>query len=371
MKRLVLSALLLISIIVKAQEPVLYFENSNLIAPAQQNGKWGYVNTKGEWVIPPTYVYAKPFNNGLAEVKMYAEGKARIGLINKENKLVTELKGYNISKYSEGLLVFKEGELYGYMDTTGNKVIPAQFNYCAPFREGKAAVTFKDGKIGYIDKSKKLFISPRFYSASEYSEGIAVVSTGIEAHKRKYSCIDDKGNQIIAPEYNWITSFSEGYAFANIGGYLENNVVLEGKWYIIDAKGNKVPASADSTLGVEIQSYPYILKFVNGVAWFPANVNGKQKFGLIDVKGKWVLEPKYEYVGKFSEGRASVFDNNRYGFIDAKGNIVIQNFFESVGDFHHGLAWFKVDEKYGVIDKNGKIVIDAKFQEIGDFAEVK
>lgn len=342
----------------------------NLLAPAKLNGEWGYIDGTGKWVIQPEYVYAKNFNTGLAEVKIYSGGRARLGLINRNNELVVELRNYNQSKFSEGFLVYKEGDLFGYMNIKGEKVIPAQFSYCGPFRESKAAVQFKEGKMGYIDPSKKLLISPKYFSASDFSEGMATVSKDADAGKRKYGCIDDKGNEVIPFKYIWISPFSESKTFANAGGYIENGIVLEGNWFILDKTGKTIPASADTMLGLEVNSYPYLLNFSNGVSWFPGQVNGKQRYGLIDTNGKWVLEPRYEYVGRISEGRAWVFENNRMGFVNTKGNAVISNYFESVGDFNNGLAWFKDDQKYGVIDRNGKIVIEAKFEEIGDFAEV-
>ena len=50
---------------------------------------WGYVNTKGEWVIAPQYFEAYPFVNNVATVKTW-EGLWR--LIDKNNEVIAEFE---------------------------------------------------------------------------------------------------------------------------------------------------------------------------------------------------------------------------------------------------------------------------------------
>jgi hypothetical protein len=40
----------------------------NGLAPIKSNGKWGYINQRGEVVIPFKYNFADSFKNGLAKV---------------------------------------------------------------------------------------------------------------------------------------------------------------------------------------------------------------------------------------------------------------------------------------------------------------
>ena len=41
----------------------------------------------------------------------------------------------------------------------------------------------------------------------------------------------------------------------------------------------------------------------------------KEKWGLIDENGKWVIEPTFEYISEFREGIACITKNGRAGFM--------------------------------------------------------
>ncbi|HEF3474383.1 TPA: WG repeat-containing protein, partial [Campylobacter coli] len=57
--------------------------------------------------------------------------------------------------------------------------------------------------------------------------------------------------------------------------------------------------------------------------------------------------------------------NGKWGFIDKNGEFVIEPKFDGVGNFSEGLARVELNGKYGFIDKSGKIVIEPKFDDIG------
>ena len=60
--------------------------NQSDLTPVEQNGKWGYVNSKKEIVIPPKFDDALPFSEKLAAIKMrdkwgYIDGKGRVIIV--------------------------------------------------------------------------------------------------------------------------------------------------------------------------------------------------------------------------------------------------------------------------------------------------
>ncbi|MBX9222493.1 WG repeat-containing protein, partial [Campylobacter coli] len=67
----------------------------------------------------------------------------------------------------------------------------------------------------------------------------------------------------------------------------------------------------------------------------------------IDKSGKFVIEPKFDYVWSFGEGLAAVELNGKYGFIDKNGEFVIESKFDGVGYFSEGLARVELNGKYG------------------------
>lgn len=87
------------------------FDYQGRMEPPGSSGesrKWGYVDRKGKWVVPPTFGSAAPFSEGLAVVGIWEKG------------------GYEMK--------------HGYIDKTGKIVIPASFTYAKSFSEGLAGV---------------------------------------------------------------------------------------------------------------------------------------------------------------------------------------------------------------------------------------
>jgi hypothetical protein len=119
--------------------------------------KWGYINKKGEFVVPPTYENAWPYFEGLAAVKL--DGK------------------------------------WGYIDPSGKVMIVPQFEDGAPrfsigeFWEGLAAVKI-GSQWGFINKQGQVVIPPRFVAVWHFSNGLAEVWDPDCAH------IDTSGNTV-------------------------------------------------------------------------------------------------------------------------------------------------------------------------------
>ena len=67
------------------------------------------------------------------------------------------------------------------------------------------------GKLGYIDKTGKVVISQQFDDVSPFSEGLAWAGIG-----DKCGYIDKTGNYVIAPQFDGASFFSEGLAAVRI-----------------------------------------------------------------------------------------------------------------------------------------------------------
>lgn len=172
-----------------------------------ENGDWGYINLKGNFIIPATYKFAHEFSEGKAAVspKKDAKGKPNkkglYGFIDKYNTMVIPplFQGSDI-QFSEGLCaVWDNG--YGYIDSIGNLVIPHEFDLGEHFTDGLAVFKPKDKnkQYGYIDKTGRTIIEPIFTSADNFENGLASVTIGKGYNQFKYGIIDKKGNYIWEP----------------------------------------------------------------------------------------------------------------------------------------------------------------------------
>jgi len=101
------------------------------------------------------------------------------------------------------------------------------------------------------------------------------------------------------------------------------------------------------------------------------NSEGNLKYGLINLKGEWVIQPMFDEALYLDEqGFSSATINDKYGIIDRKGNWIIQPMFESIFGFDEsGFARVKLNDKWGGINQKGDWIIQPMFESICGFDE--
>ncbi len=83
--------------------------------------------------------------------------------------------------------------------------------------------------------------------------------------------------------------------------------------------------------------------------------------------GDWVIEPRFESAGSFSEGLACVKLLGKWGYIKKDGEMAIPFKYENALDFSEGLAPVMIMNKWGYINDNGDLVIPFKFAKAEPF----
>ena len=323
------------------------------------NGRWGFIDETGKYVIDAKFIMVKPFSEGLAAVVIRENDNAPSTL--------------------------------GYIDQSGRIVIPPQFSGEGGergFSEGLAAIkVYKNNveKWGYIDKSGKIVIEPQFAAAGPFSEGRAMVGIAEPSWSidYKWGFIDTEGRWIAKPQYKSVNEFSEGLA----------PVLLNNKVGFIDRQGHMAITpqfDPDGASGCVINGRVGASRFSEGLAavQLKREVWGKE-WGFIDRLGNWVIQPAFACAAPFSEGLALIGVREdqgawRYGYIDKKGAIVIKPQFSEASSFEGKLALVtigltleqalvkaseggksdaevdkeleKFEQKYAYIDRTGKIV---------------
>jgi hypothetical protein len=282
---------------------------SQNLFPVEENGKWGYINNKGDIIIKPQFDLAGAFSDGMALIIL--------------------------------------DEKVGYIDETGKMAVAPQFETASPFSEGLAAVMV-DNKWGFINKKGRFLVEPRFALVSKFSNGLCRVKQ-TPASFDKWGFIDSTGNWAIGPEWDQACDFSEGLAAVcndhQQYGYINTRGSVE-----IPVKYSL--SITEKTSGLN----PTVHNFKEGLA----AVNGGNRFGYIDKSGKIAIDTIYEEAGLFSEGMAPVKFYGKYGYIDRSGKIRLKFNYIEAYEFSNGLAAVKTPEtngKLGFIDIKGNLVI--------------
>lgn len=151
------------------------------LAGVKKNGKWGYINQKGELVISYKYPDIFSFENGVAVVE---NNDFFYGAINKSGKTVIPFKYVYLTYPQDGLVGYhyesKSGYDIGYLSVkTGKKafkIIPTN-NDPQQFREGLTFVApVGDPRLNTIYKSsgQKIKLKNKYYDVMFFNNGYAL-----------------------------------------------------------------------------------------------------------------------------------------------------------------------------------------------------
>lgn len=116
----------------------------------RNNGKWGFMNNRGEIVISPKYDSCDVFKYGFAKVKI----GSKWGIIDRSGTQVIEAKHENISSGENGVFIFSEGSRWGVIDKTGKILVSPAFQTLTSFENDRALA--RAGKTFTIVKSPLL-----------------------------------------------------------------------------------------------------------------------------------------------------------------------------------------------------------------------
>ncbi|HSY61971.1 MAG TPA: WG repeat-containing protein [Cytophaga sp.] len=325
------------------------FAQTFIVQVKAASGKWGYVNLKGEYVIPAQFENCNPFaENGLAVVE---KNKLNVIINTKGEEIPTEIKGYQIIQgafgfapkgFQDGLLAVQVNKKWGYLNATGKVAIPLKYEYVTAFESGFAAASVGTNFFVLDTKGTETPVKiPGILELKHFSEGFAPFKTA----DKKLGFVNGKGEIAIQPQFSNVGYFFGGYAWAKTAEGKVGFINTKGEWVIkptFDGASDFDPVAkvarvkeVDTWLYVDVTGNKIYVKdtevwgdFADGLA------KGKQldKIGFYDAKGVWVIKPQFEGVREFKNGYAAAKSGDKWGVIDTSGNWVIKPTFDGIKD---------------------------------------
>lgn len=276
----------------------------------EEDGKWGMMGPDGkmlytdEFTNEPTLVI-----NGLFSVKegehyaLYAaEKKPRlipgcddlkyVGMYNGGVIPVTRPK-------SRITLINDDGKTVATLNPIGGKEI---IHAKAHMTEGLIAVRTEDQLVGFVDKTGKVVIEPKYTEVFPFSEGLALV---VRIVKGEYalSIIDTKGKEI--------SRLKKGMSPAS-RTFIDGRMTFQnqdGRWGFIDKKGEFTKVSSKVSYIGEYNSKYFTY------------MNKEGNWGLMSIDGEETLiRPKYNSLRFRSDGTFLAKDGEDYLVINENGD---------------------------------------------------
>ncbi len=299
---------------------------------------------------------------------------------------------------SEGLMAvrIKETDRQGYMDRSGRIVIEPRFQRAGPFCEGRAAVQRADGRFVYIDRGGNE-IGDSYDDAEAFTEGLGMVSIYKGGDVWLHGFVDLSGKPAIPVTIAGARLFSEGRAAvqgANAKwGYIDRDgkLVIEMRFAEADifrsgramirtsAEWGRNAGLIDETGKLVVPArYETVAKVGDADLW-GATVTDPGYRGkgepplqsqLFDRSGKPVSASLYNHFGGASEGLVDVCRSGKCGFVDLDGRTVIAPQYKDAEPFGEGLAAVsRKGDRYGFVDRSGKFVIEPHYDSLGPHRE--
>jgi hypothetical protein len=125
--------------------------------PAGKDGRTGFVNSAGDWVITPQFSETGTFSEGLAKFR----NSSSWGLMGLGGQVISEPNWDEIRDFSSGVAIAKNGGEFFLLDKNGKLLNSSGFDQVCRLKEGYFLVE-KSGKRGLLDSSAKELLPIEF-----------------------------------------------------------------------------------------------------------------------------------------------------------------------------------------------------------------
>lgn len=352
---------------------------SNDFFKIEYNGKFGVMSNRGKILIAPLFDNLILENNS---DNVIVEKNRKLGLINSRNEIILEFEYDVLTKlnnnYYKGI---KDKEIF--LINIGNKKI-------ASYGKNKD-IKFYNNKFFIIENEKIDVYNEELNLLTTYEgKNIFKINDKVLLLQKDKECFLIYDKLILYHED--IEQIFEEYMVVNYGNTKqlkkigESNPLLQGYSSIFINTINSIIVEKNNNFGVinldgEIViplNYTRITPFYQGYygveeksSFYKKDNNGnliledEYKCGLIDKKGKEVIEANYEAIINFNKYFAILLDKNSIKVIELedKKEILSTNIGE-IDIFDNDKIIFKENDKILLYDKKGEIILTIKNEKI-------
>jgi len=326
-----------------------------------QNCLWGLINTKGQWLIPPTFKQVR----GKSNVGAWVSAESGLwGYIDTTGTYLVPPMPLDEpfgQKFENGSVIVKQNGKYGVLGIGGKWKIPP---HSEPIKYGINNLFWRDnpGKNSVCTDDKGNIVIPesKIYAKGEHYLYIL--------RKKAWSFVNSSGKWIKKPKLEAITEFNSGFAYAKKKG--KWGLILEtGKWLIPPEYDGAFFPTDQLVMDSNDQRLRLagILMSMNGEEWVYPKEN--QLFWLQKNKTWYLTDTSGHFFPKIAmdtaretriickEVFAMATSNKLWQVYKQDGTRLSEIQFEDVYGGDKACSHFSVrmNGKWGIMDKNGNL----------------
>jgi hypothetical protein len=376
------------------------------------NGKKGIIDHNGNVIIKPLYDNISQLYTNDELSYHIVELNNKIGYINHKGEEIIPIKydkQYSEPKFSEGVVLLKINGKKAYFNDKGEVHLQIDATEAYRFECGLALIK-KDGLFGYINKTGDEIIERKYFEAYSFdkTENLAIVN-----YKGGWGIIDKTGNTLVDFNFDKIEKHSFDDCFmvkkGKLTGVLHPNRKKKNTDFfykeIICYGSNLFIGKTDKLWGVFSFFDDIIIPFEYDEIKYNKNLKilccrKKKKWNIYQLKevpellftcedyllleGGFIIKQKNSYllinqsetiqidIDNAINGRGKYFSfekDGRIGVMNTMGVVKVPNKYDEINiSFDESLdSYFftvRLNNKFGVIDCNNNFICDIEFDEI-------
>jgi hypothetical protein len=275
----------------------------------QRDKLWGLAHTDGTWLIEPKFQQPSALTDGLARVVM----NGKVGFIDQTGNFAIEPTFDSAREFRTGVgrTSAKRDGIVGVIDKAGSWVFQTNYQQVDPALElrtdPKSAIVFgwnfkKDGRWGLLNLDGHVVLD------ADFDQTVSYCTNGrLEAYKNKerfYFKTD--GSPLQPPDGRLVD--------ASCFGGPPYSLKVGDKFGLVDAGSNPLTP-------VQFEAIAWALPDARNV-----KINGK--WGRVGLDGRWLLEPRFDYLSNQADLFVASIDGKR-GFMQSDGTWLIEPKFDA------------------------------------------
>lgn len=362
---------------------------------------WGVSDSTGKIIIPVKYEEIDLPTSGLAICRLPLAKRDKthnaeqlMDVYRSDGTLVTTVR--YVQSFERGFAITIGPNKYGMVDSTGNIVLPAIYDYVTEVKEGfisclsgttwsivnakgrviassdtikfsnfykgRAWVESRSGRLGSMDSEGKILWHKKQYAFARTSGSFAVVRNNEMPDNT--GMVDYFGNEIVPLKFSDV-GYSGSLIITDLKGkkgiYSRNGKeILSPEYDRIEPLRSNSGDDETNVYGFTGLSEKY-LRVQWGEGWL------KRRSGVIDTTGKmiipmsdwWIMSV---YDGIFKMGAPQTQPGKyKWGFMDSTGAEIAPLIYERVTGFRYGVGAVQDSSGYHLIDRKGKQIGKEKY----------
>lgn len=380
--------------------------HSPLYLAVKSNGKWGVIDLSFQTVLDFLYTSVSGYSDGF----FIAATNYKYGLVSLESKkntipfqynYITHIGQYNDTTTSETpvqVYLVDRDEKSALFTSNHQQLTPFEFDDIIETLSNGFIVN-KNGKPCFYAYNGKCLMEPGFDAIDIFDFSDPKGNDLLRVRKgKKYGLYNDRGEMLLACEYNKINNDEEYYYRGIMYTIIEKDgkkgmmgndgkisipvmysdiqvEMMDGDAFIKVRSNGKAGLYKNFTRRLTLPEYEDITLYEDNLYLYYIPVQQKGLWGILDTSGKMLSQPLYTKLTleETDEGYVLITRyGKRRGMLSLTGEVLLRPQFNSIDpvyDFNKSTYLVTMDKNYGLFDAKGKMIVPCNAYKIENHDE--